>query len=123
MFKSAVVIAAVAATSTVSGYAVYPQLCGAPELLKLSGVLFTNGADLTECQANSQGWQFIPPTAPPTVAQETSMCQNAGCKKLLAGIKKLNPTDCFLSINNTAVGVNVKQLSDEFEPFCELLGL
>jgi hypothetical protein len=120
MFKTTVVLAAVAA-ATVSGYATYPAFCPQSELAKLAPLALLNSDDIKACQSAS-GWTLIPPSAEPTVAQETTMCSTQSCKNLVAAVQKLNPADCFLSLSNNQQGINAKKLVEEFAPFCALLG-
>jgi len=105
-----VVVAAIAAVASA-----YDEVtpCGGTEFLKLAPL--AGNKSLKPCQ-DASGFSMLPPTGYPTPEQRAIMCKTPACHTLIESVIALKPSDCVLTFGN--VKMNVKKLSEEFEPSC-----
>ncbi len=89
-------------------------ICPSSEFMKLAPL--ASNPNLSPCQGAS-GFSMLPPTGYPTPEQRTIMCKTPACRELITAVQSLNPSDCLLAFGD--VKLNVKKLTDEFEPSCQ----
>ncbi|KAF1328953.1 Elicitin, partial [Globisporangium splendens] len=116
MKSFAVVAAAVCLVAKTFAYSTDP--CPDSEIVKLLAI--ASEPSLPACQ-DASGYTFVPPSNYPTDDQIQLMCLTAECHTTIAAIQALNPSDCVIAF--TGVSLNVKNITDSFEPACKALGL
>jgi|UniRef100_K3WU17 hypothetical protein len=116
MKSFAVVAAAACLVAKTFAYSTDP--CPADEISKLIAIA-VNPA-LPPCQEAS-GYTLVPPAGYPSQTQIELMCLTAECHTTISALQALNPSDCVTTFAD--VSLNVKNITDSFEPACKALGL